>query len=49
MREAVLEHGDDVGRLADRFDVSRKAMQVRLRGLGLAAHRGDRRRPRQAR
>jgi hypothetical protein len=49
VREAVLEHGDDVGRLADRFDVSRQAMQVRLRSLGLAAHRADDRRPRQAR
>ncbi len=49
MREAVLEHGDDVGRLADRFDVSRRAMQVRLRSLGLAAQRTDNRRHRQAR
>jgi hypothetical protein len=49
VREAVVQHGDDVRRLADRFDVSRKAMQVRLRGLGLTAgHRTGRHRPRQA-
>jgi Zn-dependent peptidase ImmA (M78 family) len=48
VREAVLQHGLDVGRLADRFDVSRQAMQVRLRSLGLA-QRADHRRPRQAR
>jgi len=46
VREAVVQHGPDVGRLADRFDVSRKAMQVRLRGLGLTAHRPDGSRPR---
>jgi Zn-dependent peptidase ImmA (M78 family) len=47
VREAVLEHGDDLRRLADRFDVSRKAMQVRLRSL--AAQRTDHGRPPQAR
>jgi hypothetical protein len=36
VREAVLEHGDDARRLADQFDVSRQAMQARLRTLGLA-------------
>jgi predicted transcriptional regulator len=46
VRQAVLEQGDDVGRIADRFDVSRQAMQVRLRSL--AARRTDRRRPQQA-
>jgi predicted transcriptional regulator len=46
VREAVVRHGLDVGRLADRFDVSRKAMQVRLRGLGVTAHRSDGGRPR---
>ena len=38
VREAVVEHGDDASRLADRFDVSRQAMQTRLRRLGLGAH-----------
>ena len=41
VREAVLELGADAGRLADRFDVSRKAMQVRLSGLGIAGHHAD--------
>jgi hypothetical protein len=36
VREAVLSHGLDVERLADRFDVSRSAMQARLKWLGLA-------------
>jgi IrrE N-terminal-like domain len=36
VREAVAVHGEDAGRLADRFDVSRRAMQSRLRGLGFA-------------
>jgi hypothetical protein len=40
VREAVVEQGDDVARLADRFDVSRPAMQTRLRRLGIAAQRG---------
>jgi hypothetical protein len=35
VREAVREQGLDVTRLADRFEVSRKAMQTRLRDLGL--------------
>jgi hypothetical protein len=36
VREAVREHGPDATRLADRFEVGRKAMQTRLRELGLA-------------
>ena len=35
VREAVREHGPDATRLADRFEVGRKAMQARLRELGL--------------
>ena len=46
VREAVVEHGGDVTRLADRFDVSRQAMQTRLRVLGLGGHHNDRRSPR---
>jgi len=38
VREAVVEQGDDASRLADRFDVSRQAMQTRLRRLGLGGH-----------
>jgi len=38
VREAVVEHGDDASRLADRFDVSRQAMQTRMRRLGLGGH-----------
>jgi hypothetical protein len=41
VREAVGEQGLDVSRLADRFEVSRKAMQTRLTSLGLAAHDSD--------
>jgi len=41
VREAVREQGLDVARLADRFEVSRKAMQTRLRGLGLAERNSD--------
>jgi Zn-dependent peptidase ImmA (M78 family) len=41
VRAAVLEHGGDLERLADRFDVSRKAMQTRLRWLGIAGHHTD--------
>jgi hypothetical protein len=41
VREAVAEHGDDATRLADRFDVSRQAMQTRLRRLGLGGHHTD--------
>jgi hypothetical protein len=41
VREAVLLHGTDSVRLADRFEVSRQAMQVRLRSLGLAGHAGE--------
>ncbi len=36
VREAVYEQGLDVARLSDRFLVSRRAMQLRLRYLGLA-------------
>jgi hypothetical protein len=39
VREAVLELGADASRLADRFDVSRQAMRVRLSGLGIDEHR----------
>ncbi len=35
VRQAVLEDGLDVGRLADRFEVSLAAMHQRLRRLGL--------------
>lgn len=38
VRQAALEHGPDAARLADRFDVSRQAMQVRLRAMGIAGH-----------
>jgi len=41
VRAAVLEHGGDVARLADRFDVSLKAMQARLRWLGVGGHRTE--------
>jgi hypothetical protein len=41
VREAVREQGLDVTRLADRFEVSRKAMQTRLRGLGLTERHSD--------
>ena len=41
VREAVVEQGGDVERLAGRFDVSRQAMQTRLRRLGLGGHHGD--------
>jgi hypothetical protein len=41
VREAVLQYGPDVDRLADRFDVSRKAMQTRLLWLGLSGHAGE--------
>jgi hypothetical protein len=41
VREAVREHGPDVARLADRFAVSRKTMQARLRHLGLAERHSD--------
>ncbi len=37
VRQAVVEQGADVDRLADRFDVSRQAMKTRLRRLGLVA------------
>jgi Zn-dependent peptidase ImmA (M78 family) len=42
VREAVREQGLDVARLADRFEVSRKAMLARLRHLGLAERHSDR-------
>jgi len=41
VREAVRESGPGVARLADRFAVSRKAMQARLRSLGLAEPHRD--------
>ena len=41
VREAVREHGPDSVRLADRFEVSPKAMRARLRDLGLAERHGD--------
>jgi len=41
VREAVREHGLDATRLADRFEVSRKAMLTRLRSLGLAERHSD--------
>jgi hypothetical protein len=41
VREAVLVHGVDTDRLADRFEVSRRAMQTRLKWLGLAGHTGE--------
>jgi predicted transcriptional regulator len=40
VREAVVRHGPDAVRLADRFEVSRAAMQTRLSRLGLAGHHG---------
>lgn len=43
VREAVAQHGPDAARLADRFEVSRQAMEVRLRTLGLSAAAGDER------
>jgi len=39
VREAAVEHRGDVERLAGRFDVSRQAMQTRLRRLGLGGQR----------
>jgi len=41
VREAVREQGLDAIRLADRFEVSRQAMQTRLRGLGLLERHSD--------
>ncbi len=41
LRQAVVEQGSDPSRLADRFDVSRQAMQTRLRILGLGGHHRD--------
>jgi hypothetical protein len=38
VREAVVLHGPDAVRLADRFGVSRAAMQARLRWLALGGH-----------
>lgn len=40
VREAVVHHGPDALRLADQFQVSRAAMQARLRWLGLSGHHG---------
>jgi hypothetical protein len=45
VREAVLRYGLDADRLADSFDVSRQAMQARLKRLGLAGHAGEPARP----
>jgi hypothetical protein len=41
VRDAVREQGLDVDRLADRFEVSRKAMQARLRHMGLVERHSD--------
>jgi Zn-dependent peptidase ImmA (M78 family) len=41
VREAFYLYGPDVPRLAGRFDVSRQAMQTRLRSLGLAGHHDE--------
>jgi hypothetical protein len=41
VRQAVLEYGPEPDRLADRFQVSRQAMQTRLRWLGIAGHDGE--------
>jgi Zn-dependent peptidase ImmA (M78 family) len=41
VRQAVLEHGPDDARLADRFEVGRKAMRARLRQLGLAERHSE--------
>jgi hypothetical protein len=41
VRQAALEHGADAHRLADRFDVSVQAMNIRLRRLGLAERQSD--------
>jgi Zn-dependent peptidase ImmA (M78 family) len=41
VREAVREQGLNVTRLADRFEVSRKAMQARLRHLGLTERHSE--------
>ena len=40
VRQAVLDDGGDLRRLADRFDVSTQAMSLRLRHLGLVERRG---------
>ena len=41
-REAAREQGLDAARVAERFEVSRKAMPTRLRGLGLLERHSDR-------
>jgi predicted transcriptional regulator len=41
VRDAIREQGLDVDRLADRFEVSRKAMQARLRHLGLTERHSE--------
>jgi predicted transcriptional regulator len=41
IRQAVLEQGTDVARLADRFEVSRQAMQTRLQRLDLEGRHSD--------
>jgi hypothetical protein len=40
VRQAVDEHGADVDRLADRFDVSRAAMRARLQRLDILERHG---------
>lgn len=41
VRQAVLEQGADAARLAERFEVSRQAMQTRLRWLDVAGRHAD--------
>jgi predicted transcriptional regulator len=41
VRQAALEEGADARRLADRFDVSAQAMNLRLRRLGLVERQSD--------
>ena len=41
VRQAAREHGADVDRLADRFDVSRSAMRNRLQRLDILERHGS--------
>ena len=41
VRQAAREHGADVDRLADRFDVSRSAMRTRLQRLDILERHGS--------
>jgi len=41
VREAVRTHGPDAARLAERFEVGRRAMQARLRQLGLVERHSE--------